>query len=94
MGNRESCLTQQMALVGRYPQGNTFAPVFNGRPEPRSTATPKILSLIFTNQDGWQAMAHMKNELLLRELGFGRSRDRWDPESFRPYLSIARAYVS
>ena len=45
-----------------YWQGNSFARVFNDKPYDQLHGYTNVnLSLIFTNQDGWQAMAYMKN---------------------------------
>ncbi len=45
-----------------YWQGNSFARVFNDKPYDQIHGYTNLnLSLIFTNQDGWQAMAYMKN---------------------------------
>ncbi len=45
-----------------YWQGNTFARVFNDKPYDQIHGYTNVnLSLILTNQDGWQAMAYMKN---------------------------------
>jgi outer membrane receptor protein involved in Fe transport len=53
------------AATGRvdgYWQGNTFARVFNDKPYDQIRGYTNVnLSLTFTNQDGWQAMAYMKN---------------------------------
>ncbi|HSZ73290.1 MAG TPA: TonB-dependent receptor, partial [Rhizomicrobium sp.] len=53
------------AATGRvdgYWQGNSFARVFNDRPYDQIHGYTNVnLSLTFTNQDGWQAMAYMKN---------------------------------
>ncbi len=50
------------ARVDGYWQGNTFARVFNDRPYDQIHGYTNVnLSLMFTNQDGWQAMAYMKN---------------------------------
>ena len=48
--------------VDGYWQGNSFARVFNDRPYDQLHGYTNVnLTLIFTNQDGWQAMAYMKN---------------------------------
>jgi outer membrane receptor protein involved in Fe transport len=45
-----------------YWQGNSFARVFNDKPYDQLHGYTNVnLSLIFTNQDGWQAMAYVKN---------------------------------
>jgi outer membrane receptor protein involved in Fe transport len=45
-----------------YWQGNSFARVFNDTPYDQIHAYTNLnLSLVFTNQNGWQAMAYMKN---------------------------------
>jgi outer membrane receptor protein involved in Fe transport len=45
-----------------YWQGNSFARVFNDKPYDQIHAYTNLnLSLVFTNQNGWQAMAYMKN---------------------------------
>jgi iron complex outermembrane receptor protein len=45
-----------------YWQGNSFARVFNDRPYDQLHGYTNLnLSLIFTNQNGWQAMAYVKN---------------------------------
>ena len=50
------------ARVDGYWQGNTFARVFNDKPYDQIHGYTNVnLSLTFTNQDGWQAMAYMKN---------------------------------
>ncbi len=50
------------ARADGYWQGNTFARVFNDKPYDQIHGYTNVnLSLIFTNQDGWQAMAYMKN---------------------------------
>ena len=50
------------ARVDGYWQGNSFARVFNDKPYDQIHGYATMnLSLIFTNQDGWQAMAYMKN---------------------------------
>ncbi len=50
------------ARVDGYWQGNTFARVFNDKPYDQIHGYTNVnLSLILTNQDGWQAMAYMKN---------------------------------
>jgi iron complex outermembrane recepter protein len=58
-------LSAEWAATARadgYWQGNSFARVFNDRPYDQLHGYTNLnLSLIFTNQDGWQAMAYMKN---------------------------------
>jgi iron complex outermembrane receptor protein len=58
-------VSSDWAATGRvdgYWQGNTFARVFNDKPYDQIHGYTNVnLSLIFTNQDGWQAMAYMKN---------------------------------
>jgi iron complex outermembrane receptor protein len=58
-------LTSDWAATARadgYWQGNSFARVFNDKPYDQIHGYTNLnLSLIFTNQDGWQAMAYMKN---------------------------------
>jgi outer membrane receptor protein involved in Fe transport len=50
------------ARADGYWQGNTFARIFNDKPYDQIHGYTNVnLSLIFTNQDGWQAMAYMKN---------------------------------
>jgi iron complex outermembrane recepter protein len=50
------------ARVDGYWQGNSFARVFNDKPYDQIHGYTNVnLTLIFTNQDGWQAMAYMKN---------------------------------
>ncbi len=50
------------ARADGYWQGNSFARVFNDKPYDQLHGYTNVnLSLIFTNQDGWQAMAYMKN---------------------------------
>jgi outer membrane receptor protein involved in Fe transport len=50
------------ARVDGYWQGNSFARVFNDKPYDQLHGYTNVnLSLIFSNQDGWQAMAYMKN---------------------------------
>ena len=50
------------ARVDGYWQGNTFARVYNDKPYDQIHGYTNVnLSLMFTNQDGWQAMAYMKN---------------------------------
>jgi outer membrane receptor protein involved in Fe transport len=45
-----------------YWQGNSFARIFNDIPYDQLHSYTNVnLSLIFTNQDGWQAMAYVKN---------------------------------
>jgi len=45
-----------------YWHSNSFARVFNDRPYDELRGSTNInLALIFTNQDGWQAMAYVKN---------------------------------
>ena len=45
-----------------YWQGNSFARIFNDEPYDQLHGYTNLnLSLIFTNQDGWQAMAYVKN---------------------------------
>jgi len=47
-----------------YHQSDSFARVFNDRPYDEIHGYSNInLALIFTNQDGWQAMAYVKNVL-------------------------------
>ncbi|HSZ75201.1 MAG TPA: TonB-dependent receptor [Rhizomicrobium sp.] len=58
-------LSADWAATGRadgYWQGNSFARVFNDKPYDQLHGYTNLnLTLIFTNQDGWQAMAYMKN---------------------------------
>ncbi len=50
------------ARADGYWQGNSFARIFNDRPYDQLRGYTNLnLTLIFTNQDGWQAMAYMKN---------------------------------
>ena len=50
------------ARADGYWQGNSFARVFNDKPYDQLHGYTNVnLTLIFTNQDGWQAMAYMKN---------------------------------
>jgi outer membrane receptor protein involved in Fe transport len=45
-----------------YWQGNSFARIYNDKPYDQIHAYTNLnLALIFTNQDGWQAMAYLKN---------------------------------
>ena len=45
-----------------YWQGNSFARIYNDKPYDQLHGYTNInLALIFTNQDGWQAMAYVKN---------------------------------
>jgi outer membrane receptor protein involved in Fe transport len=45
-----------------YWQGNSFARIYNDKPYDQLHAYTNLnLTLIFTNQDGWQAMAYLKN---------------------------------
>ncbi len=47
-----------------YHQSDSFARVFNDRPYDEIHGYSNVnLALIFTNQDGWQAMAYVKNVL-------------------------------
>jgi iron complex outermembrane receptor protein len=47
-----------------YWQGNSFARIFNDEPYDQLHGYTNLnLTLIFTNQDGWQAMAYVKNVL-------------------------------
>jgi outer membrane receptor protein involved in Fe transport len=47
-----------------YWQGNSFARIFNDRPYDQLHGYTNLnFALIFTNQDGWQAMAYVKNVL-------------------------------
>ncbi|HSZ12239.1 MAG TPA: TonB-dependent receptor, partial [Rhizomicrobium sp.] len=58
-------LTADWAATARadgYWQGNSFARVFNDKPYDQLHGYTNLnLTLIFTNQDGWQAMAYLKN---------------------------------
>jgi iron complex outermembrane receptor protein len=58
-------LSAEWAATARadgYWQGNSFARIFNDRPYDQLHGYTNLnLTLIFTNQDGWQAMAYMKN---------------------------------
>jgi iron complex outermembrane recepter protein len=58
-------LSEDWAATGRadgYWQGNSFARVFNDKPYDQIHGYANLnLSVILTNQDGWQAMAYMKN---------------------------------
>ncbi|HEY5239635.1 MAG TPA: TonB-dependent receptor [Rhizomicrobium sp.] len=50
------------ARADGYWQGNSFARVFNDKPYDQLHGYSNLnLTLIFTNQDGWQAMAYVKN---------------------------------
>ncbi len=50
------------ARADGYWQGNTFARVYNDKPYDQIHGYTNVnLSLTLTNQDGWQAMAYMKN---------------------------------
>jgi len=50
------------ARADGYWQGNSFARVFNDKPYDQLHGYTNVnLTLIFTNQNGWQAMAYMKN---------------------------------
>jgi len=50
------------ARADGYWQGNSFARVFNDKPYDQLHGYTNVnLTLIFTNQDGWQAMGYMKN---------------------------------
>jgi iron complex outermembrane recepter protein len=50
------------ARADGYWQGNSFARVFNDRPYDQLHGYTNLnLTLILTNQDGWQAMAYVKN---------------------------------
>jgi outer membrane receptor protein involved in Fe transport len=50
------------ARADGYWQGSSFARVFNDKPYDQLHGYTNVnLSLIFTNQDGWQAMAYVKN---------------------------------
>ena len=65
-GAQYPCLSaaigQRPARVDGYWQGNSFARVFNDKPYDQLHGYTNVnLTLIFTNQDGWQAMAYMKN---------------------------------
>ncbi len=45
-----------------YWQGNSFARIFNDKPYDQLKGYTNLnLTLIFTNQEGWQAMAYVKN---------------------------------
>jgi outer membrane receptor protein involved in Fe transport len=45
-----------------YWQGNSFARIFNDKPYDQLHGYTNVnLALIFTNQDGWQAMGYVKN---------------------------------
>jgi outer membrane receptor protein involved in Fe transport len=45
-----------------YWQADSFARVFNSRPYDELHGYSNVnLAVIFTNQDGWQAMAYVKN---------------------------------
>jgi outer membrane receptor protein involved in Fe transport len=45
-----------------YWQGNSFARIYNDKPYDQLHAYTNLnLTLILTNQDGWQAMAYVKN---------------------------------
>ncbi len=45
-----------------YWQGNSFARVFNDKPYDQLHGYTNLnLTLIFTNQDGWQVMGYLKN---------------------------------
>ncbi len=47
-----------------YWQGNSFARIFNDKPYDQLHGYSNLnFALIFTNQDGWQAMAYVKNVL-------------------------------
>jgi outer membrane receptor protein involved in Fe transport len=47
-----------------YWQGNSFARIFNDKPYDQLHGFTNVnLALIFTNQDGWQAMLYAKNVL-------------------------------
>jgi outer membrane receptor protein involved in Fe transport len=47
-----------------YWQGNSFARIFNDKPYDQIHGYTNLnFALIFTNQDGWQAMAYVKNVL-------------------------------
>ncbi len=58
-------ISADWAATGRvdgYWQGNTFARVSNDKPYDQIRGYTNVnLSLTLTNQDGWQAMAYMKN---------------------------------
>jgi iron complex outermembrane receptor protein len=58
-------VSSDWAATGRvdgYWQGSSFARVFNDKPYDQIHGYTNVnLALIFTNQDGWQAMAYMKN---------------------------------
>ncbi len=50
------------ARIHGYWQGNSFARIFNDVPYDQLHGYTNVnLALIFTHQDGWQAMAYMKN---------------------------------
>ncbi|HSZ74015.1 MAG TPA: TonB-dependent receptor, partial [Rhizomicrobium sp.] len=50
------------ARADGYWQGNSFARIFNDRPYDQLHGYTNLnLTLIFTNQDGWQAMGYVKN---------------------------------
>jgi|HubBroStandDraft_2_1064218.scaffolds.fasta_scaffold10484_3 iron complex outermembrane receptor protein len=50
------------ARADGYWQGNSFARVFNDKPYDQIHGYTNLnITLIFTNQEGWQAMAYMKN---------------------------------
>ena len=50
------------ARADGYWQGNSFARIFNDRPYDQLHGYTNLnLSLIFTNQDGWQVMGYVKN---------------------------------
>jgi len=50
------------ARADGYWQGNSFARIFNDKPYDQLHGYTNLnLTLIFTNQDGWQAMAYLKN---------------------------------
>jgi outer membrane receptor protein involved in Fe transport len=47
-----------------YWQGNSFARIFNDKPYDQLHGYTNLnLTLIFTNQDGWQVMGYLKNVL-------------------------------
>jgi iron complex outermembrane receptor protein len=58
-------VSSDWAATGRvdgYWQGNSFARVFNDKPYDQIHGYTNVnLTLFFTNQDGWQGMAYMKN---------------------------------
>ncbi len=57
------------ARVDGYWQGNSFARVYNDKPYDQLHGYTNVnLSLIFTNQDGWQAMAYMPRTCSTRRL--------------------------